>query len=324
MLNVGDPIPLFNQLADYDPTKYVRAVVQNPDGTPISGSPLTLAACDANGGYRNFLALMPNVNWLRASYLVYDDAGFTILSVTEGGNAQTFLRSLAAGDVIPLFCQLANYDATKYVRAFVQDASGAPIAGSPFALVADGATGSYRNVAAIMPVTPWVEAKYAVYDDAGFTTLSGASGGDSEVLFLTTAINPAASSQPQTSNIVGFVDPDSCNDSPIEDTIVQGSTRLLAIRLASALGGNPFNLTGASAIEFRMRKTDGSILSVSLLDFVIIVNAGGGQITVTLSAAQTALLAAGVPAPATIKVTLAGKVTVVNLSTQLAVEEAEI
>lgn len=319
-LNVGDPIPLFCQLADYDATKFVRAYVQDPDGNPVGASPFNLTP-DASGGYKNFSILMPSVDWVHVNYLVFDDSGYTTLSVSEGGSSATFIRNLEIGDALPLFCQLATYDPDKFPQAVVLDATGTPIDDSPFDLVADDATGGYRNVAGIMTASPWLEVQYLVYDDSDHTELSDTDGGDSEAFFLTSA---PIRQFPPTSNIVAFVKPDNCSEGPIEDTIVQGSKRILLIRLADDVGGSPFDLTDATAIVFRIRKTDGSILSVSLSDSIEVVNAGGGQIAVTLSAAQTALLAPAVPAPATIKVTIDAGVTVINLPTQLAVEEAEV
>lgn len=323
MLNVGDPIPLFLQLADYNPTKYVQAYVQNPAGNPIAGSPFTLVPDDATGSYRNQTAFMTADSWLFAQYLVFDDAGFTTLSTTEGGSSEVFFRALQTGDVVPLYNQLATYDPTKFVRAFVQNAAGVPISGSPFALAAVGTKGLYRNLTAVMPAFPWVHVKYAVYDDSGFTILSGANGGGADSFYSNTAI-PPFSLLPKTSNIVAFVDGDDCCTGPIEDTIIQGSSRVLLIRLAD-VDGNPFDLTSESAIEFRMRKSDGTILSLTqLLGDITIVNAGGGQIAVELSSAETLALAPGIPSPATIKVTIGSNVTVINLTTQLSVESAQI
>lgn len=230
---------------------------------------------------------------------------------------------LNVGDPIPLLVQLATYDATKFVRAFVQNVAGDAIPGSPFDLTPDGDTGLYKNVDGVMPNQPWIFAEYLVYDDSDYETLSEGNGGSGEVFYRN--VTPGSTPYlPPTSNIVAIVEGDNCSSGPIEDVIVQGSARLLTIRLASAVGGIPFDLTDADAIEFRMRNTDGSILSLDLDDNVQVVNAGGGQIAVTLSAVQTAALAPAIPAPATIKVTIDTQVTVINLATQIAVEEAEV
>lgn len=230
------------------------------------------------------------------------------------------------GGVLPLFTQLASYGETlpQYVRAFVEDPSGNPISGSPFALTAVGSTGKFRNVAAVMPNQPWIYATYLVYDDAGFTTLSSANGASSEIFWR--AIDPSETPYlPPTSNIVAFVgEGEPCVRGPVEDTIVQGAARLLTIRLAQSIGGAPLDLTDATEIVFRMRNDDGSILEVSLDDTLQIASAGGGQIVVGLSAAQTLALAPAIPAPATIVVTIDAQDTVINLPTQLAVEEAAI
>lgn len=234
------------------------------------------------------------------------------------------MPGLNVGDSIPLFNQLATYDATKYVRAYVQDPSGNPISGSPFNLSADGANGLYKNVSGVMPNVPWILAQYLVFSDSGYTTLDWANGGNSEV--FTRNLSLSAIYYPPTSNIVAFVEDQGCSPGgPIQDTIVQGAARSLTVRLEAEVNGYAFNLTGATEIEFRMRNTDGSVLSLTLSDEEIeILNAGGGQFVVAVTAVQSAALAAAIPAPATVKVIIDGQVTVVNMPFQLAVVEPEI
>lgn len=322
-LNVGDPIPLFCQLADYNPDKFVQAVVEDSFGTALLGSPFNLVP-DATGAYSNTDAVMPDQPWVHASYIVYEDEDYTELSPTEGGSSETFFSSLFIGDTLPLYAQLATYDASKFVRAIVTDSNGDEIADSPFDLLPVGILGNYRSLDGLMPARPWLNVKYLVYSDEDYTTLDTANGGSNESFY--TDFSPSVVPYiPPISNIVAFVDGDGCSMfSAVEDTIVQGSARTLLIRLASDVGGAPFNIENASEVEFRMRNTDGSVFSTGLTGGVQVVNAGGGQIAVILSGAQTVLLAAAIPSPATIKVTINSKVTVINLPTQIAVEEAEV
>lgn len=319
-LPVGVQIPLSCQLADYSTDKYIRAYVEDSDGQPLAGSPFNLTP-GTNGIYTNVAAVMPNKPWVSAVYLVYSDAAYTTLSVLEGGSSDTFFGQFEAGDPIPLYNQLAFYDDSKYVRAFVTTPAGTAIAGSPFPLFADGVTGKYKNLFGQMPSEPWVRVQYLVYNDAPYSVLSGADGGSSETIYTTEA---GAAAEIPPSNIVAHVSGDCCDElGVIEDKIVQGEDKTLLIRLAGK-DGSPFNLKDATGIEFRIRNIDGTVLSVDLDSTVVIENEGGGQISVALSATQTALLAPALPAPATIKVTIASKITLVNLSTQLAVEEVEV
>lgn len=234
---------------------------------------------------------------------------------------------LIVGDPIPLYDQLVDYDDTKFVRAYVTDSDGVAISGSPFSMPAIGVNGLYGTRVALMPNKPWVQAQYIVYDDSGFTTRSETEGGWAQAFFLDQG--GSSSSSPATSNILAFVDPDGCSQSPIQDTIVQGTTRVLTIRLAEQAGGNPFTLyeDEVTAIEFRMRNEDGSALSINLDDAgspIAIVNEGAGQMTVKITDEQTAVLLPQLPSPATIIVTKSSGTTVINLPTQIAVEEAEV
>lgn len=230
---------------------------------------------------------------------------------------------LNVGDQLPLRLQVPTYDPALYVRAFVTDPLGNAIVGSPFNLTPDGSTGLYKNTAGVMPNQPFVSCDVLVYSDSGYSVLSDTVGGTNFIFYrnVTPGTTPYL---PPTSNIIGVVESDACERGFIEDTIIQGSSRLLTIRLLQEAGGAPFDLTDATEIVFRMRKTDGTVLEVTNEDQIEILNAGGGQIVVTLSADQTAELAPAIPAPATIKVTIDSKVTIVNMASQIAVEEASI
>lgn len=78
---VGYPIFLRLWLEDGDETKYVRAVVRNDQGVEVSGSPAVLSSVGEGLYINNSSVLFPPVtNFLTATYLVYDDPGFTIQS----------------------------------------------------------------------------------------------------------------------------------------------------------------------------------------------------------------------------------------------------
>jgi hypothetical protein len=91
--------------------------------------------------------------------------------------------------------------------------------------------------------------------------------------------------------------------------------------------GDPFSLTDASQITFKFRKTDGTILTLNLTDGgapVQIVNAAAGKVLCKITAVQSALLAARIPAPFSIIITATAGKTVVNVSTQLAIVDEEV
>lgn len=238
---------------------------------------------------------------------------------------------LDIGAVIPLFNQLADYNPDAFVRAFVYGSDGNPISGSPFNLLPVDLSGLYSNVTALMPSLPWVIAKYAVFEDSGYTILSSSEGGCSETFYL----NPnAGGSFPLTNNIIGVVDDTENQDSPcpcpspiLKTSIIQGTDRILSVRLLD-VNLLPFDLTLATLVEFRFRKTDGTILSVKNTDSgtpVVIVDPPVlGQLTCRLTATQTALLAPRIPAPFTIVITLSTGIVAVNIDTQLAVLEKEV
>ncbi len=75
------------------------------------------------------------------------------------------------GETLALSVQLFDGDETKFVRAILEDASGAALPSSPVTL-SHVSSGRYENSSITMPSTAYVAATYEVYDDAAFTTLS--------------------------------------------------------------------------------------------------------------------------------------------------------
>lgn len=227
------------------------------------------------------------------------------------------------GDKIPVQTQAGNYIVDQFPLAYIVDADGDPIVGSPFEMTPNE-VGYYENTTALMPDSPWVAIDIISYSDAEHTEISQALGGDNYVVYLTST---GGSSFPPTSNIVAVVEPDGCSQAPIQDTIVKGSDRTLTVRLVENSGGEPFSLADWTEIVFRFRNADGSVLEISTEDAgspVQVVSEGAGRILCVLTGAQTEDLAARIPAPFSIVVTKDDVITVVNVPSQLAIEDQEI
>lgn len=321
-MQAGDKIPLFAATSDYSSSAFCRAFVTDVLGNPLIGSPVTMTP-DSTGQYSNNTLVMPAGPWVHAKYVFYQDSGFTTLSTSQGqSNATFYLDSLKAGDKIPLFAATANYSSDQFCRAFLTDAAGNPLSGSPAALTPDS-TGEYSNRTVLMPQSPWVQAKFIFYEDSGFTILSTSQGQSNALFFLQTAKNLF----PAFTNITGVIEGMPCTSMPIQDTITQGSDRVLLVRLLRDSCGDPFDISAATLVEFRFRNQDGTVLSLKTTDAgppVTIVSGPAGSLSCMLSKTQTALLATQIPAPFSVIVTLPGGVTVVNFPTQLAVEEQDV
>lgn len=91
LMQVGAAIPVRCQLGDYRTDKYVRAYLRDGDGIALSGSPLALTHV-ALGLYQNNSLVFPDTASVHIQFVVYDDAGFTTVSSTEGGSDVQFLR----------------------------------------------------------------------------------------------------------------------------------------------------------------------------------------------------------------------------------------
>ena len=74
--------------------------------------------------------------------------------------------------------------------------------------------------------------------------------------------------------------------------IQQGEDKTLTVRLTSGQTGLPYDLTNCTAITAAFLNADGSTLECTLANNAVqILSAPGGAISITLTAAQTALLA---------------------------------
>jgi hypothetical protein len=76
---LGDIIPLSAQILDSDETKYVWAVLVDPDGNPLPESPVDLEHV-GGGKYTSDSVTMPNVSYVECTYEAWDDAAHTIPS----------------------------------------------------------------------------------------------------------------------------------------------------------------------------------------------------------------------------------------------------
>lgn len=92
------------------------------------------------------------------------------------------IYELAFGAPLPLCFQTFDYNATKYVRVFLRDEEDELI--GSYDLLPDGTLGLYLNDSQTMPDTNFVTAQYIVYDDSGYTMVSGSEGGSVDVFIL--------------------------------------------------------------------------------------------------------------------------------------------
>lgn len=231
---------------------------------------------------------------------------------------------MQVGATLPIYAQLASYDTTKYLRAVLRDPSNVTLATANLTHIANG---YYFNTALTMPNQPYVTAQILVYEDSGFTQLSPTEGG-LDMIFYRDAASEGGSSGPATSAIVGVIDGDEQLDTGVEDVIVKGSDRTLAVRLVRNDNGEPMDLSTVSAVEFRLPLKAGSTaLSVKSTDSgtpVTVTVPAAGKVECKLTAAQTALLKAQTPSPFAIVLTFNdGTKLYCNLKYQLGVEDPE-
>jgi hypothetical protein len=76
IIAVGSPILLSLQLWNNAIDKFVRAFLKNPDGSPYSTPQIDLTHV-GNGLYINNSLIMPNIQAIFATFIVYEDSGFT-------------------------------------------------------------------------------------------------------------------------------------------------------------------------------------------------------------------------------------------------------
>lgn len=320
MTNVGDSLPVKYQAAAYSTGLFPKATIRNSDGDEIAGSPVNLTAVGSLGAYQATGLMMPDTQWVSIKVAVYTDSGHTTLSTSDGGTVEV-VQSDKVQTKIPVLYQAADYDSDQFPVATIVDENGDEIDGSPVNLASVDDSGLYLANNVAMPASaPRVSINTAVYSDEGHTTLSD-EGGTNEQFY---AVDPGF---PPAGVVIGMVEQDLCSPFPRQDTIIQGSDRTISVRLIQETNGEPFDLSGATLLEFRFRNADGSVLSLKSTDAgspVQVISATLGKLLCVLTAAQTVLLKPLNPSPFSIKVTQPEGVTIVNLPTQLAVEAEAI
>jgi len=93
------------------------------------------------------------------------------------------------GDTLGLRLALYPADDTKFVQAFLTDKNGGAVAVVPLPNVG---AGIYLNNTVQMPQTLQVFARYVVYEDSGFTTVSCDYPGGSDVFDLDTGVTASS------------------------------------------------------------------------------------------------------------------------------------
>jgi hypothetical protein len=101
--------------------------------------------------------------------------------------------------------------------------------------------------------------------------------------------------------------------------IIAGQDRTIRVDLTEYYTKQPVDLTGITAATAQFGNADGSTLTLSLAGGDIAVDASNRVLSITLSAARSALLAVGDTQSWEVSVTIAGKTTIVQFIEQLAV-----
>jgi hypothetical protein len=96
-MQVGDKLPLYTQVADYNNATFCKAFVSDVTGAPLPGSPVILTAVDSSGFYGNTTLTMPNSPWVKVCYKFYQDGTYTSLSNSEGGTDETIYLITVGG-----------------------------------------------------------------------------------------------------------------------------------------------------------------------------------------------------------------------------------
>lgn len=232
------------------------------------------------------------------------------------------MSNIAVGDPIPALLQLFDYANDKFPVAVIRNAGGTPLSGSPLTLplIADGL---YGAISINMPNTPFVSVQYFVYTDSGHTTLDESYSADTAIYTRETG-GGGGSGAVVASNIIGVINGDGCRQTGIQDTLVKGSDRVLAVRLvAQHPNGEPFDIALAESITARFLNDDRTVLEITGAAITVTVPAAG-KMEIELTAVQTALLMAGSPQAFTLIVEMPTGPIVINLPYQLAIVDDSV
>lgn len=94
-VGVGQKIPLYVYLEDRRNDLFPRARVKDPTGAEITGSPVAMNSI-GDGSYVNATLDMPDVNFVVAEFVIYDDALFSVESVTHFPTAELYEKDRSA------------------------------------------------------------------------------------------------------------------------------------------------------------------------------------------------------------------------------------
>lgn len=104
---VGETLPLSFQLLDSDPTKFCRAVLSDPLGVAIAGSPVAMTHI-GGGKYSSDSVLMPNEDYVECRYEPFNDAGFTIVDPDHLVGTDVFRLEIPDTVIVDLLNQILN------------------------------------------------------------------------------------------------------------------------------------------------------------------------------------------------------------------------
>lgn len=185
------------------------------------------------------------------------------------------------GETIDLYLQLSDGDALQYVRAVLRDPIGNVLQTLDLNNVGGGL---YLSQAASMPGFRTVYATYSVYSDAGYTTLNTAYPITTQAIALVSASDVT---------LVGTVDGSSIGFVPV----VQGEDRTLNIKLMErsmpGVPGDPVDLSGVTAISAVFLNADGTKLTKTLTNGVVVLSPLLGTMQVGLLDTETVNLKLG-------------------------------
>ena len=327
-MKAGDFLPLVLQLGNGATGKFPQAYVRDAAGALITGAPFDLPHISL-GLYRLLTVQMPDTPHVTVQYIVYSDAGHTVIDPAHSSTVTIIQRdgSPDATESIPVYVQLANNDATKFPQANLSDAGGNTLVGSPLDLT-HIANGLYSNLSLLMPPTKFVDVQYVIYNDAGHTVVSGANAAAVDTIYFggSGGSNIAAPKYP-SANIIGSIDSDLIPIQGLQEVINKSADRTLIVRLITQNDGEPMDLSDVSAVEFRFLNADNSVLSIKTSDPtapVAIISAEAGKISCDITSAQSALLMAQKPAPFSVVLTTLTGDVVVNFPNQLEIQEEAV
>ena len=93
---VGAALNLKMFLTDGDATKFLRTFLNDEDGAPITPASVDLTNV-GNGLYVDSALAMPNLPFVRARHVVYDDSGYSVVDCTHPARTDDYRRQ----DLLP-------------------------------------------------------------------------------------------------------------------------------------------------------------------------------------------------------------------------------